>query len=181
MIFGQDSVKQKLVIVDNATLQFAGGIGFMSVGFGRTFFKKESGNLDLLLGYVPESIGGINIWSMSLKYSHTLKAVKLKKEKLFFYPIGGGLLFNYAFGENYNKYYKRDLYPKGYYWFKNFPRMSFFYQAQLLQKLENDKTISLYMEFGTYDLYLFSWYGNRESIKFHSIFSTSLGVKFKFK
>jgi hypothetical protein len=49
---------QKFLVPDEAILQYAGSIGYLSVGGGYKLFKNERGNLDFLYGYVPASAGG---------------------------------------------------------------------------------------------------------------------------
>ena len=87
---------------------------------------------------------------------------------------------NQPFGNQYTKYSDRDQYPKGYYWFNNLPRMGWFWTGQLTYEMKNDHLFTFYSELGTYDLLLFSWSGNRETIPRHTLFNVSFGLKYQF-
>ncbi len=173
--------KQKIRIIDKAVLQYAGGIGFVNAGVGRTFFKKNNGELDLLIGYVPKFVSEVEIWTVTLKYSHYVRKWAYKKEKLELYPLGLGMWVNQPFSKQYTKYSNRNQYPKGYYWFNNLPRMGWFWSGQLTYELKKDRALTFYSELGTYDLLLFSWSGNRETIPFYTLFNFSCGLKYRFR
>ena len=50
----------KKIVPHYAKLQFAGGIGFLSAGIGYQSKNKRL-QYDLMYGYVPESLGGVEI------------------------------------------------------------------------------------------------------------------------
>ncbi len=51
---------------DQAKLQLAGAIGFLSPGVGYAFAGRRL-ELDAFLGYVPEGVGGVELWSVTGK------------------------------------------------------------------------------------------------------------------
>lgn len=51
---------------DQAKLQLAGAIGFLSPGAGYALLDRRV-ELDLFLGYAPESLAGVELWSLTGK------------------------------------------------------------------------------------------------------------------
>lgn len=102
------------LVPDHASFQFAGGIGFLSIGGGYKFLNKKI-ETDLYYGYVPESIGGIEIHSATLKAVWVpLKNVSVKN--FYVTPLFTGLLINYTFGHQYFGFTPPN-YPYKYYGF----------------------------------------------------------------
>ena len=58
----------KALIPDHGTLQFAGGIGFLSGGIGYDSKTKRI-QTDILYGYVPQKLGGVTIHSITGKFT----------------------------------------------------------------------------------------------------------------
>lgn len=50
--------KKSFLVPDAAIIQYAGSIGYFSVGAGYEIFKNKRGNIDFNYGYVPASKGG---------------------------------------------------------------------------------------------------------------------------
>lgn len=110
---GQDSTNNKhWIIPDYAIVQFAGGIGFISVGAGYTI-RNEKLKLALVYGYVPKSIGGLPIHAATarLKWS-PLKPFRFKNFEI--QSLSAGLLVNYTFGKQYFAFLPK-YYPFNYY------------------------------------------------------------------
>lgn len=177
-LMGQDTNKR---IITHGALQYAGAVGFVNIGIGHTFFKESSGDLDLMFGYLPQSVGGVEIWSTTIKYRHLFKRVAYEKKDFRFYPVGGGLYLHQAWGAPYLKYYNQNNYPDGYYWFTLFPRVGLFYSMQAELNLSNSQRLAAYFEIGTYDLKLFSLRNSGEATSFDSLFNSGFGVKYYFK
>jgi len=95
---------------DQINLQFAGNIGFISVGTGYKFFQ-EVWQSDFLVGYVPESITDDEIYTLAWKNTFRLYSIPIKKYKISFHTA---ISFNLETGNN--SYWNPDKhYPDGYY------------------------------------------------------------------
>jgi len=94
--------------------QSAGYVGFIAVGMGRDFQRHT---ISALLGYVPEEIGGVELWQLSLKYEwHPFAAIPLDDPsnniKLNPFYIGTSLIY----GRHTNLFVNEPgQYPDGYY------------------------------------------------------------------
>src|SRR5690348_3867194 len=95
----QKSKLLKAVIPDHGTLQFAGGIGFLSGGVGYDSKNKRI-QTDILYGYVPESVGGVRIHCLTGKFTWIAVSGKMKNNMRVDW-LSTGILFNYAFGKRY--------------------------------------------------------------------------------
>ena len=99
---------------DHLKLQHAGGIGYFSIGAG---YLLGNGNLeaDLMYGFVPESIGGLDIHSLSSRISWL--PIKSIGSSLRLEPLATGVIVNYTFGKQYFGFTPEN-YPFAYY---NYP------------------------------------------------------------
>ena len=109
-VITKHSVINKL-IPDYCQLQFAGNIGFISGGIGYNFLNNnlESG---VLYGYVPKSIGDVEIHHLTLKNTFTIKKWKLSQSINIYATTGFSISFN-LFGNTFLKLPYQ--YPDGYY------------------------------------------------------------------
>lgn len=161
-------------------MQYAGSIGFLSAGAGYDLFHEKA-ELSAHLGYVPESLGG----------ELTIVAIKFHY-KPFTFPIGKRIIvqpFNpvffpsYTLGQNFDFKFEKPKYQKSYYFWSSALRMHLGASAEvkLLSNLESKiKSISLYTEANTNDLYAISWFKNRTSTPFYKMFRLGYGVKMDF-
>ena len=96
---------------DHLKLQHAGGIGYFSIGAG---YLLGNGNLeaDLMYGFVPESIGGLDIHSLSSRISWL--PIKSIGSSLRLEPLATGVIVNYTFGKQYFGFTPEN-YPFAYY------------------------------------------------------------------
>ncbi len=120
-IVHSDTTK-KWYIPTHASVQYAGGFGFLSAGAGYDFFKDRL-SVDIMFGYLPESIGGISIFSLNSKTIYKPWHFDIKKLPVTFVPINIGFITMHAFGEQYTKFKKSGDYPQGYYWWPNSTRI----------------------------------------------------------
>lgn len=171
----KDSFRSKW-LPDHSKAQYAGGIGFLSVGVGYAN-KKDKLHGDLYYGYTPASIGGVSIHALTSKLSWfpvkviTHKSIQVK-------PLSAGLLVNYTFGKQYFGFTPEN-YPFGYYGFPTAFHIGAFIGGQVNKKISNKrnvKRIGLYYELGTYDVELFSYLGNRKALALTDIFNLGIGV-----
>ena len=158
--------------------QFAGGIGFLSVGVGRTFFREKL-ETDLFLGYLPESIGGDRIVTSAIKATYVpVKPVKIKA--LDWQPLRVGAQVSYTFGDDYFAREPGDKYEKGYYGFSTALHGSLLLGGQLdFSRVNKLNRFAVYYEFGSSMEYLISYIQNPKYLSPGKIFNLALGVRMR--
>lgn len=165
---------------DHAKLQFAGGIGFLSAGVGYAS-KKDKLHTDLYYGYVPRSLGGIAIHSLTGKV--TWSPVKqVNRGYTSIRPLTAGMLLNYTFGKQYFGF-KPENYPYDYYGHPTNMHLAAFLGGAAdysLNKKSRIRKIGIYYEVITYDVELLSYLNNRNALNLTDIFSLSLGLRTSF-
>ncbi|WP_442588224.1 hypothetical protein ACSBL2_19455 [Pedobacter sp. AW31-3R] len=171
----------KFLTPDYAELQHAGSIGYMSAGIGYNLSKKERTALSFHYGYVPEVKGG-ELHIAAVKFQYKPFAIRIK-DKLTFYPVNPGVFLSYTFGKQFGFSFDDDQYPKGYYFWSPALREHISLSSEL--KIMGDKTsriksISLYTEANTNDLYMISWFENRTTTPIQEIFHLGFGVRMYF-
>lgn len=168
------------LLPDHVSLQYAGSIGYMSLGMGYHLFKEKA-SLSLHYGYVPEVKGG-ELHIAAVKFEYKPFAIKLGN-KLILHPINPTVFASYTFAEHLGFKFNRDQYPKGYYFWSPSLREHLALNTEL--KILGDpgsqiKSISLFAEANTNDLYLISWFENRTSTPIRDIFHMGFGVRMNF-
>ncbi len=176
IIFSQDSIPIKnraWYVPDYVKAQFAGNIGFFSVGIGYQTFHNHV-HSELLYGYVPASISKakqINI--ITIKNTLPLHTKNLKRVTLS--PVTG-LAVSFETGNN-SFLLLPNKYPKGYYYTNAF-HFTFFVGPSIHRNFNNLNIIkgaSLYFELGTVDTYL--WYAiTSKEVELYNIFSSAIGL-----
>ena len=161
----QAEKKKRGIAPHHVKLQFAGTIGFISVGTGYEFAKKKL-QADFFYGYVPEKIGGINIHSVTGKL--TWLPVSIQSNKYKFDLLTTGLLVNYAFGKQYD--FSRVSF--NYYGFPTAAHIAFFAGGGISRNKSG-----LYYELGITDRDLISFASNSKGIKFHEIINIGIGAR----
>ncbi|MBC5991308.1 hypothetical protein [Pontibacter cellulosilyticus] len=158
--------------------QFAGGIGFLSVGVGRTLFDEKL-ETDLFLGYLPQSIGGDRIVTSAIKATYVpIKPVQIKTVN--WQPLRVGLQVSYTFGSDYFATEPSDKYPKSYYGFSTALHGSILLGGQVdLTRVDRLKKFAAYYEFGTSMEYLVSYIQNPKYLSPGKIFNLALGVRMR--
>ncbi len=177
--FAQDSTikKKSWYLPDYGKIQFAGNIGFFSVGFGYQFLNNRLYS-ELLYGYVPESISKAEkIHTITIK--NTFPILNKEIKTIILSPITG---FTASLETGNNSFLiLPDKYPKGYYSTNAF-HFTLFIGAKVHKNFINSKTIKgsdLYFELGTVDTYL--WYAIlSKEVKINQIFSSAIGINLYF-
>jgi hypothetical protein len=82
---------------DHAKLQLAGNVGFLSPGVGYAFGRRLEA--DLFLGWVPEAVGGTDIFSATGKLTFAPWSRQVRRWRLR--PVTAALQVTYTFGEQY--------------------------------------------------------------------------------
>jgi len=166
----------KKFLPDYVKLQFAGGIGFMSVGVGYTFFKNKL-DVTMFYGYVPEAYTIDDLHSISLQVTSKLLKFKVN-ENIEVLPLNFGWYAHHTFG---SEYWVRlpDHYPSGYYWWSPGRNAGIFLGGEIKTKLfANNLPASgtaFYARIGSRGLYLSSIWGN-SSIPITDILEFGIGI-----
>lgn len=165
-------------VPDYAKVQFAGNIGFVSVGVGYQLFKKVLYS-ELLYGYVPEAVSKADrIHLLTIKNTFPIYRKEIGNN-LTITPIAG-LTTTYEIGTN-SFTTLPSIYPEGYY-VPNAFHFTLFAGALIHKDFTDSKIIKgvdFYMEVGTVETYL--WYNiTSTEVSLSDTFSTSVGINFYF-
>ena len=162
---------------DNIKLQYAGGMGFISIGAGYTT-KNQKLEGDLYYGYLPESVGGVSIHSISGKITWIpINTLSIKKYHVE--PLMTGLVVNYSFGKQYFSFDPPN-YPYRYYSFPTAIHSALFLGSRIGYNFPPQsyvKRISVYYEILSFDREIISFVSNTKSLKITDIVTLALGVK----
>lgn len=170
----QDSTRRPKFLPDHLKVQFAGGIGFLSVGAGYSN-KKDKLEGDLWYGYVPESVGGVEIHSASVKVTwHPVKKAEWRSYEMR--PLSVGLLVSYTFGKQYFLFSPKN-YPYSYYNFPTALHGGGFIGGRIDKKLKGGKKLGIYYELGTNDRELVSYASNPGALSPLDIVNLAIGAK----
>ena len=166
---------------DHIKLQYAGGTGFVAFGTGYSS-KNQKFEGDLFYGYLPKSIGGVRIHSLSIKFNwipvHSLEIKKYELE-----PLMMGLLVNYSFGKQYFSFDPTN-YPYRYYSFPTAIHSAVFFGSRAGIKFPTNsfvQRVSLYYEILSFDREIISLLSNPKSLHIPDILSLSLGTRISFE
>lgn len=161
------------------TAQYGGSIGFLSFGVSKATPKNKF-ELGLLYGNVPKSLGGVNN-SITLKGTYNPFHIPVMK-KIDLEPLQTGIFVSRNFGENLGPNWG-NKYPGGYYWWTRSIRFHFFLGSQVSYKIQSKHIdrLSAYFEANTNDLYLYSYFPNRNTISLYDIFFFGTGIKLYIK
>lgn len=174
--FAQEQ-KRKWYVPDHYKLQFAGKIGFLSVGAGYLHGKGKL-ETDLYIGYLPKSIGGDYIETVTVKSTFFPWNNELGSGYSI-RPFSLGFYLSYSFGSEFDTILPNE-YPRGYYWWATSLRFGGYLGGSIskeLPKSELFQNITFYYELGTYDLLFLSYIQNLETVRIYDVTSLALGVK----
>jgi hypothetical protein len=167
----------KIKSPDHIKIQTAGGIGFVAVGVGyRTKNQKLEG--DLYYGYLPKSIGGVRIHSISAKFVW-IPIYGVRRKKFIIEPLTTGIVVNYSFGKQYFSF-DPPYYPYRYYSFPTAIHSALFLGSRLGFNFPTNtfvRRLSLYYEILSFDREILSLVSNPKSLQITDIVTLSLGVK----
>ncbi|MDH6533949.1 hypothetical protein D0T51_02955 [Parabacteroides sp. 52] len=168
-------------------IQFAGSMGMFSFGGGWNYGKNHW-ETDLLLGFVPKQTSNVHS-DRALSELNPLITFTLKQnyipwhipvnENITFEPLSCGIYFNTLLNGNFWSK-QPSKYPEGYYFFSTKIRTLLFLGERVTFKLnhkyKHNKSITLFYEISTCDLYLLCAVQNAY-LKPKDYLSLSLGVK----
>lgn len=172
---GQENFIEKLK-PDHIKIQYAGGIGFFSLGTG---YQNRQHNLegDLYYGYLPKSIGGVRIHSLSAKFFWIPFHLTGKKIALA-EPLITGILVNYNFGKQYF-INEPSYFPDHYYNFPTAINSAVLFGSRI--GFNKPKKLAVYIEVLSFDRDLASFFSNTQSLRFTELFTAAFGLKFNLK
>lgn len=161
----------KAYFIDYLKVQHAGEIGTYAVGIGKKFSKNYS--LDFLHGRVPQSIGGVELDTYSLKNNFHLKT-------FYFDPIGAvtyaGINVYHVIGLDYQTS-RHGSYPDNYYRLGSFRALFFLGEKiQFGRELKNE----IFLEGGINDIVLTNYLNNRDTINPFDFVSLATGYTYIF-
>ena len=161
----------------HAKAQFAGSIGFLSLGAGRSGKKLEA---DLWYGYVPKSLGGVPIHAVTAKATWLpVKPVYWKGVVLR--PLSLGGFVSYTPGSQYFLF-NPEQYPFDYYSYPTAGHIGLFAGGQMAiqpQKMPRLGQWAVYYELGTTDVRVASYFTNTSSLTLPDLFTLGFGIKRK--
>lgn len=165
---------------DYAVLQHAGSIGYLSVGAGYELFRNNRGSLEFDLGVVPENRGG-PLHILTSKFAYRPFEVKLK-DNATIYPFNPGAFLSYHLDKQFSFQFDKEQYGKGYYGWSTAMRAHISVSNEIEFKTKKLKSVTLFSEFNTSDLYLVSllYINNSEWLKPSDIIKLGFGVKVGF-
>lgn len=173
----------KFLIPDAAIVQYAGSIGYFSVGAGYEVFKNKRGVIDFNYGYVPASKGG-ELHIVTAKFAYKPFEIQLNGWGKF-YPFNPGVFFSYTFHEDLPFWFSSNQYAPGYYYWSPAlrPHLSFTNEIELsMAKIWKDskiKKIGIYTEFNTNDYYLINYLQNTPTLSLSDVFKLGIGIRLK--
>ncbi len=184
--YAQDSEinKHKWYVPTSTVLQYAGSIGMFNLSAGYKINKSGKSTLDIGYGYVPAKYGGdLNI--LSAKFAYRPYGIRIKNWGTL-YPTNPGVFLTYHAGGDFDSRWDDDEYPDGYYWWSTAfrPHISlsteFKLDAKKLLPNLGVKSISIYSEFNTNELYGISYFQNSHDLDITGIFKLGVGTRVEF-
>lgn len=163
-------------------IQFAGGMGLLSVGTGWEYGKHRQWETDLLLGIIPKHSSKRTKVTLTLKQNFTPWRVPLRG-RFSLEPLSTGLYLNTVFGGEF--WMKNpDRYPQGYYWFSTRMRIHIFVGQRIRFDIPEGRrwflsAITAFYELSTCDLYVIQAVRN-SYMKADDVLRLSFGLKCSF-
>ena len=168
--------KCSILLPDYMKLQYAGGIGFMSIGVGYTFFNNRL-DATMFYGYVPKTFGVTDLHSISLQLTMKLLSYKINDD-IEILPLNFGWYAHHTFGSEF-WISLPDKYSKGYYWWSPGRNAGIFIGGEIKTKLFASDTpasgTAFYFRIGSRGLYIASKAGN-STIPLNDIVELGFGV-----
>lgn len=171
---------QKL-LPTQSILQYAGNMGFMSLGVGWDYGKSNQWETNFLVGFLPKFDSEKVKGTLTLK-ENFLPWQLLIKEKTTITPFVCGLYINTIFG---NEFWRKqpDKYPKGYYWFSTKSRFNLFIGQRITRNFLHDNFFNLrgcsaFYEVSTSEIMIIYKVKNNY-IKFSDMICLSVGLNFQ--
>ncbi len=162
-------------------LQYAGGMGFISLGTGYYFNKRKMG-IGPQLGYLPSIIGEVEIFTGAVKYFWT--PFKISKKRWCFYPLSTGINIILTLNRDVEILWK-DYYPDGYYPWIPAMNWAIFFGGNVSfktdERYKNKRNLTAFYEVALTSRLVELWFLNTNTIKFNQIWNLSFGLRYNFR
>ena len=169
------------LIPNQFTMQYAGSIGLLSMGFGWHYGRNDHWETDLLLGFVPRYHSGVAHTTYTIKERYIPWHCHISSRWIL-QPLTAGLFFNTISG---NDFWRKlpDKYPKKYYGFSTKVRSNIFLGQRLRYRIPSRRrmfhsAVSIYYELSSCDLYIVSKAVNK-SYPWRETLSLGFGVRWE--
>ncbi len=169
------------LIPNQFTMQYAGSIGLLSVGFGWHYGHNDHWETDLLLGFVPRYHSGVAHATYTIKERYIPWHCRLSS-RWTLQPLTAGLFFNTISG---NDFWRKlpDKYPKKYYGFSTKVRSNIFLGQRLRYRIPSRRrvfhsAVNIYYELSSCDLYIVSKAVNK-SYPWRETLSLAFGMRWE--
>ncbi|TWV15253.1 hypothetical protein FQ707_02800 [Bacteroidaceae bacterium HV4-6-C5C] len=167
------------LIPTHIKLQYAGNMGFLSMGMGWDYGKHNQWETDVFFGMIPKYQSKRTKLTFTVKQNYMPWSLPLGKD-LYVEPLTCGIYFNTVFG---NEFWVKEpeRYPKGYYGFSSKIRTHIFLGQRLTCNVNPEKrflakAVTVFYEISTCDLYMVSAFTNKY-LKPTDYLSLSFGLK----
>lgn len=166
LIISLSSFNAHAYFIDYLKVQYAGEIGFLSIGMGKRFGDVYS--LEIFNGFVPESIGGNEIESIAIKNIFDIVDFSIFNKNMIFYF---GLNLYHVTGLDYQSS-RHSSYPETYYRLGSIRGLlSFGLDFNL------NATHGFYLESGLNDIILTNYLNNPDDVDLSKYVSHGIGYK----
>ena len=169
--------QRALLLPDHVTLQYAGSIGFIAGGAGYRNAKNTL-ETELLIGYLPYSIGGDNLITAAVK-GNWIPFALFKDKPVHLYPLHTGLMVSYTFGDQFFAKQPSN-YPKGYYTFSTAFHAYWQFGSRISVPVQT-KRLELFYEFNASAEEIVAMIQNPRFLTPDKVFSLALGLKLNFE
>ncbi len=169
------------LIPSQHTVQYAGSIGVVAFGTGWHYGRRDNWETELLLGFVPKYNSDKAKVTLTLRQRYVPWHLPVGRD-WHVEPLTAGLFFSSIFGEDFWAS-EPSRYPKRYYGFSTKIRTHVFLGQRLKYTIPDryrlhNKSVSLYYELSTCDLYLVTAVTNR-AVRLRDILSLAVGLRFE--
>lgn len=181
LIINSDSIilPHKGIVPDHFRAQFAGNIGFLSIGTGYNF--GSSYELTLMCGLVNEFFGDCekNVFTVALKNNFNLAKPLYFRSKMSFVPAAG---ISVNWGHTHNTFNKLPPHYTEKYYFQNKIHLAPYVAGKLRYDINKKiyKYAEFYAEVGSLDVYILECFKNKY-ITLDKILNLDLGVSLYIK
>ena len=176
--FSSRAQVNKILEGAGVNVQFAGSTAFLNAGVVKRMLneKMESG---LMYGHTPGIFGG-PLHSATVKFLYNPWQIRAAR-KILVEPLQPGVFLCQHFGKNFHEFWSRQQYPRGYYWWPRSLRRHLFISSAVSYDpgINTIRSISVYFETNTNDLYLASYLNKRnyKSLSIYDIIFFGVGLK----
>ena len=185
LLFGNDSIPdttKRQYFPHIVHLQYAGNMGFLSLGASYKF-AKEKLTLGALGGYLPASIGGTRLGTLTIKFGYRpwLLDCNWKEKKWTIIPLVVGMNLIKTWGENIESKWP-SYYPDGYYPWNPSMNYAIYFgsNVDIVAKKQRKlyRAIGLFYEVGITSRTVELWWDNPKSIGFNELWNLSIGFNY---